>query len=171
MSAERYSLFFVPIIQGIVQNKVTNEISELAESVLSTTDFFLVDVEIRGGDTPEVWVSVDAKDRGVNMDECAEISNELGFLLDAHDIFSGRYRINVSSPGLDRLLVDRRQYPKNVGRKGAFKYETEEGEKTEIEGMLQEVSEDNITVQQEDESTLTIPFDRLVETKIIPSFK
>jgi ribosome maturation factor RimP len=154
-----------------VQNKVTNEISELAESVLSTTDFFLVDVEIRGGDTPEVWVSVDAEDRGVNMDECAEISNELSFLLDAHDIFSGRYRINVSSPGLDRPLVDRRQYPKNVGRKASFKFETTEGEKTEVEGVLQEVSEQDITVQQDDDSTFTIPFDRLVETKIIPSFK
>ncbi|MDZ7681164.1 MAG: hypothetical protein U5J63_05465 [Fodinibius sp.] len=82
-----------------MQNKVTNEISELAESVLSTTDFFLVDVEIRGGDTPEVWVSVDGEDRGVNMDECAEISNELGFLLDAHDIFREGIESMFRRPG------------------------------------------------------------------------
>jgi len=153
-----------------VQNKVTNKISELAESVLSTTDFFLIDVEIRGGDTPEVWVSVDAEDRGVNMDECAEISNELSFLMDAHDIFSGAYRINVSSPGLSRPLVDRRQYPKNVGRKAEFKYQ-KDGEQTSIEGTLQEVSEENIAIKLEDDSTIKIPFEELIETKIIPSFK
>lgn len=170
MSAERFSLFFVPIIWKNVQNEVTDKISELAESVLSTTDFFLIDVEIRGGDTPEVWVSVDAEDRGVNMDECAEISNELSFLMDAHDIFSGAYRINVSSPGLSRPLVDRRQYPKNVGRKAKFKYK-KSGEYTKVEGTLQEVSDDDIKIELEDESTITVAFDNLVETKIIPSFK
>lgn len=153
-----------------MQNKVTNKISELAESVLSTTDFFLIDVEIKGGDTPEVWVSVDGEDRGVNMDECAEISNELSFLMDAHDIFSGAYRINVSSPGLSRPLIDRRQYPKNVGRKANFKYK-EDDEIQQVEGTLQEVSDEAVVIELEDNSTVTVPFDDLVETKIIPSFK
>lgn len=171
MSTERYSLFFVPVIQRIVQNKVTNKISELAESVLSTTDFFLIDVEIKGGDTPEVWVSVDGEDRGVNMDECAEISNELSFLMDAHDIFSGRYRINVSSPGLSRPLVDRRQYPKNVGRKAKFKYEQDGDKYRKVEGTLEEVTDQEIVIELNDDSTITVPFDKLVETKVIPTFK
>lgn len=170
MSTERYSLFFVPKIKIFVQNKVINKISELAESVLSTTDFFLIDVEIKGGDTPEVWVSIDGEDRGVNMDECANISNELSFLMDAHDVFSGRYRINVSSPGLSRPLVDRRQYPKNVGRKAKFKVR-KDGEYTKVEGTLKEVEDDHIFVGINDESTKKILFDELVETKIIPSFK
>ena len=153
-----------------VQNKVIEQITELAESVLSTTDFFLVDVEIKGGDVPEVWVSVDAEDRGVNMDECAEISNELSFLMDAHDTFSGKYRMNVSSPGLSRPLVDRRQYPKNKGRKAKFKYK-KDGEYIKIEGTLKDVTEEGIEIQLEDESTLDVTFDNLVETKIIPSFK
>lgn len=170
MSAARYSLFFVPVITEIVTNSVINKISELAESVLSTTDFFLVDVEIKGGDTPEIWVSVDGEDRGVNMDECAEISNELGFLMDAHEVFSGQYRINVSSPGLDRPLIDRRQYPKNEGRKVEVKYE-QDGEDLKVEGILQEVTEKGIAVEINEQTTVNLPFSDLVETKIIPSFK
>jgi len=170
VSAERFSLFFVPRIAKIVSNKVTKQIAEVAESVLSTTDFFLIDVEIKGGDVPEVWISVDAEERGVNMDECAEISNEISFLMDAHDIFSGKYRINVSSPGLSRPLVDRRQYPKNKGRKAKVKYK-EKGEYCNVEGILQEIREDEIIIELEDESTLAVGFDNLVETKIIPSFK
>lgn len=153
-----------------MQNEVINKISELAESVLATTDFFLIDVEIKGGDTPEVWISVDASDRGVNMDECADISNELSFLMDAHDIFSGQYRINVSSPGLSRPLVDRRQYPKNVGRKAKFKFKRE-GEYSKIKGVLKKVTDEHVLVALDDDSTKKILFDELVETKIIPSFK
>lgn len=150
-------------------NKVTSKLKEIAESVLSTTDFFLVDVEIKGGDIPEVWVSIDGEERGVNMDECAEISNEMSFLLDAHDIFSDKYRINVSSPGLSRPLVDKRQYPKNKGRKAKIAF-TDEGENHEVEGVLQEVFEDKIVIEMEEESR-SITFDKLLETTIIPSFK
>lgn len=153
-----------------MQNKVTDTISELAESVLQTTDFFLIDVEIKGRDNPEVWVSVDGEDRGVNMDECAEISNELSFLMNAHDVFFGSYRINVSSPGLSRPLKDKRQYPKNKGRKAKFKFK-DDGKYQKVEGTLDEVSEQHIVIRLEDESTITVPFDDLVETKIIPSFK
>lgn len=170
MSTARSSLFFVPVIAIIVSNKVTDKIAEVAESVLATTDFFLIDVEIKGGDVPEVWISIDGVERGVNMDECAEISNEISFLMDAHDIFSGQYRINVSSPGLSRPLVDLRQYPKNKGRKARIKYK-HDGEYHKAEGILQEVLEDKITIELDDNSTFTVAFDDLVETKIIPSFK
>jgi len=158
------------ILRKTVQNKVVKKIFELAESVLATTDFFLIDVEIKGNRKPEVWVSVDAEDRGVNMDECAEISNELSFLMDAHDLFTAGYRINVSSPGLSRPLVDRRQYPKNKGRKAKCKYK-QDGEYLKIEGTLQDVTKDGIVIKLNDESTVSISFDDLVETKIIPSFK
>jgi ribosome maturation factor RimP len=153
-----------------VSNKVIDKISELAESVLSTTDFFLIDVEIKGGDIPEVWISVDGQERGVNMDECADISNEISFLMDAYELFSGRYRINVSSPGLDRPLVDRRQYPKNKGRKVKVKYE-QGGEDLRVEGTLQDISEQGIVVKINEQTSVTLPFDDLVGTKIIPSLK
>lgn len=154
-----------------MENKVTDKIAEVAESVLSTTDFFLVDVEIKGGDIPEVWISVDGEDRGVNMDECAEISNEISFLMDAHDIFSGKYRMNVSSPGLNRPLVDRRQYPKNKGRKAEVKYKNE-GESRKVKGVLQDILEDKIVIElEDDDSTFSVAFDDVIETKIIPSLK
>lgn len=156
-------------ILKIVQNNIIDKITELAESVLSTTNFFLVDVEIKGGNIPEIWVSIDAEDHGVTMDECAEISNELSFLMDAHDLFSGKYRINVSSPGLDRPLVDKRQYAKHEGRKARVKYQ-QEGETVELEGILEDVSEETITVEANGE-LITVPFSDLIETKIIPSFK
>ena len=168
MSAERSSLFFVPEIRETVQNTVEEQISDLAESVLLGTDFFLIDIEIKGGKEPVVWVYVDARDRGINMDECAELSNELSLLMDAHDMFNGRYRINVSSPGLSRPLSDKRQYPKNKGRKTRIKYKID-GEYLKIEGILQDVEEEQIIVKKDDGSTVTIDFDQLVETKIVPS--
>lgn len=115
-----------------------------------------------------MWVYVDAEDRGVNMDQCAEISSELGFLMDAHELFRGKYRLNVSSPGLSRPLSDRRQYPKNQGRQAKVKYKAD-GEYRTLKGVLREVNDRHIVVEKEDGTRVPIGFDRLVETKIIPS--
>lgn len=151
-----------------MQNKVIEKISELAESVLANTNFFLLEVEVKGEREPVIWVYVDADNRGINMDECAEISRELSFLLDAHEIFTGGYRINVSSPGVTRPLSDKRQYPKNKGRKTKVKYKSN-GEYLKTEGILQDVNEDDIAIEQEDGSVLKLEFNQLVETKIIPT--
>ena len=151
-----------------MQNKVIQKISELTESVLANTDFFLIEVEVKGNKEPVVWVYIDADDRGVNMDECADVSRELSFLMDAHDIFPGGYRINVSSPGVTRPLSDKRQYPKNKGRKAKVKYKSD-GEYIKIEGILQDVDENDIAIEQEDGSVLKLDYDQLVETKIIPT--
>ena len=153
-----------------MQNTQQKDIYELAESVIGSTDFFLVGVEIKGARPPEVWVYVDGENRGVSMDECAEISNELSFLMEAHDIFNGAYRLNVSSPGLSRPLVDKRQYFKNKGRHVKIKYKHDE-EYNKLEGILEDYSDQNIVVLKEAGEVVELPFDKIIETKIIPSLK
>lgn len=152
-----------------MKNDLKHTISELAETVLEDSELFLVDVEVKGArGAQEVWVYVDAEEGGVNLDECADISNELGFLLEAHEVFATKYRLNVSSPGLSRPLSDRRQYPKNRGRKTRIKYK-KDGEYLKVEGILREVTEAAIRVENEETGELFIPFENIVETKILPS--
>lgn len=168
MSAERFSLFFVAEALNIVKTKLKHTIAELADSVLANSELFLVDVEIKGASETVVWIYVDAEDRGVNMDECAELSNELGFLIEAHDLFRKKYRLNVSSPGLSRPLTDRRQFPKNKGRKTRVKYK-DNGEYLKTEGILRDVGSGEIVIETEDGTRKSILFDQLVETRIIPN--
>lgn len=170
MSAARFSLFFVFKACYTVHNQLTEKISELAESVLSGTDIYLVEVKISHAKKPEIWIYADADDRSINMDECAKISNELSFLMEAHELLDGAYRLNVSSPGLSRPLVKWRQYPKNKGRKVKVKYKNEEGYH-KAEGTLKEVDEQEIVVERQQDKPLVLPFKQIVETKIIPSFK
>jgi len=146
---------------------IQSKIEELSATLADEKGLFLVDVEIKHGKETTVWVYLDAEDRGVSLDEFAEISNELGFLIEAHEVFENRYRLNVSSPGLSRPLADKRQYPKNVGRKARVKYKRN-NEYITVEGELITVEDDVITVKP-DEKTIGINFNEIVETKILPS--
>lgn len=142
-------------------------IKKMAQPLVSQTDMFLVDVEIKQQDMNVVWVYVDSEKGDVNVDECSKLSRELSFLIEADDVFEKSYRLNVSTPGLSRPLSDIRQYKKNTGRAVKVKYRSEEGYE-KIEGVLKDASDDFVKIEIDEEIEKKIPFDDLVETKIVP---
>ncbi len=87
-----------------------DHIRKLAESHISGTGIFLVDVRLSS--TGRITVLID-RNEGVTIDDCASmsrfISNELGEAV-------GDYELNVSSPGLEMPFLVIEQYRKNEGR-------------------------------------------------------
>ncbi|MDR9415016.1 MAG: ribosome maturation factor [Gracilimonas sp.] len=148
---------------------ILQNIKDLAAPLAEEQGLFLVDVELKtGSGQTEVWVLLDNEEGGVNIDLCTNISKELGFLIEAHELFDKKYRLNVSSPGLSRPLSDRRQYKKNEGRVATIKFKNGDGEYNKIEGVITEVQEEIVAITDEEEVETKIPFETIVETKIIP---
>ena len=81
------------------------EIADLAEPVLDELGFRLVRVKVSGRDGGTVQVMADRPDGQMTIDDCASISRKLSPLLDALDPMPGGYRLEVSTPGIDRPLV------------------------------------------------------------------
>jgi ribosome maturation factor RimP len=152
-----------------MQLDTIQKIKDLAAPLVESKDLFVVDIEHKtGSGLNEVWLYLDAQDRGVNLDECADISRELGFLMEAHELFEKKYRLNVSSPGLSRPLTDLRQYKKNEGRKAKIKYKKEE-EYDKTEGTIVGVDEKGITLEDQNGKTVSVSFDDIKEAKIVPN--
>ncbi len=152
-----------------MQLDIIQNIKDLAEPIVGAKGYFIVDIEIKPSRNTEVSLYLDGEQSGINLDECAEISNELGFILDANEVFEDKYRLNVSSPGLSRPLKDFRQYKKNIGRKAKIKYK-EEQEFKKTDGILTGVDEDKITIDRKNKGSLEIKFNDILETKIVPQF-
>ena len=134
-----------------------DRVRALAEEAAGDTDLFVVGVEVRGYPGSRV-VSVYADaEGGAGADDLAALSRSLSFLLDTEDPVKGRYRLDVSTPGADRPLVDRRQYPAHVGRTLAV---TTEG--GAVEGELVSVSDDAI-----DLGGTRLPFDQIREARVV----
>lgn len=81
------------------------EIAALAEPVLEDMGFRLVRVVMSRRDGGTIQIMADRPGGSINVDDCADISRRLSPLLDAHDPIEGRYFLEVSSPGIDRILV------------------------------------------------------------------
>jgi ribosome maturation factor RimP len=79
---------------------------------------YAVDIQVAGklGGRLKVTILLDS-DAGIQIDQCASISRQLGNQLDEIDLFDGRaFTLEVSSPGVDFPLTQPWQYRKNVGR-------------------------------------------------------
>ncbi len=81
------------------------ELAALVEPVLEDMGFRLVRVAMSKRDGGTIQIMADKAGGAINVDDCAKISRRLSPLLDAHDPVEGRYFLEVSSPGIDRILV------------------------------------------------------------------
>jgi ribosome maturation factor RimP len=101
-----------------VYRDIPEDLRALIEPVVVDQECQLVDVEVlRGGSQGLLRVTIDSSsgDGRVSIDRCADISRELQTQLDVADAMEGAYRLEVSSPGLDRVLAREQDFSAAVG--------------------------------------------------------
>lgn len=133
---------------------------------MAGADLYVVDVDVRGrtgSRVVEVYVDSDA---GAGLDDIAETSRRLSFLLDTEDVIKGTYNLHVSSPGASRPLALPRQYPRHIGRDLRVTY-TSDSEESTIVGTLTAAGDDVITlsVRGQDDPT-ELPFSAIREALV-----
>lgn len=106
-------------------------IEERIRRIVETADLILLEIVRRGQTNSTVIEIIVDSEHGANLDTLADLSREIGQLLDGEeDAVKGRYRLEVSTPGLDRPLQHDWQYRKNLGRLVNVTYHDEEKGKT-----------------------------------------
>lgn len=148
----------------MLQSKIQDAASRVAEKL----GFLLVDTAIRGDNRkPVVQIFIDSI-KGVTTDDCALMSSEVAAIIDTENIIDKAYRIEVSSPGVDRALKFLEQYHQHVNRK--FEIEYAEGEEQfTIQGKLVSVEGDIITLMAGKEE-LKINYNNIKTAKVLISF-
>ena len=144
------------------------EITNLVNEKLAGTDKFLVEIFIKP--IRRIFVFIDG-DHGVTISDCVELSR---FIESQYDRETVDFELNVSSSGADQPIRMPRQYLKNIGRSLQVKL----SEDNIIAGKLEEVEEKGIILLTKGDKkkktvpeSLMIPFEEIIESKVIISFK
>ena len=122
--------------QAVLEERVRS----LVEPVLARHDAELVELSVRRGRTQLVRVVAD-REGGIDLDTCAQVSQELSRMLDADDPIVGRYTLEVTSPGLSRPLRTAADFRRVLGRRVRVVLA-----RGQHEGTLEEVGEDRVRI-------------------------
>ena len=111
----------------------------------------LIDLELKGSRHNLIVRAIVDTDGGVSLDACAVMSRALGEAFDAAGIIPGRYRLEVSSPGIDRPLRSERDFKRNLGREVVVHWRQPQAV-TEMEGIIHAVSETEVEIMSQGEA-------------------
>ena len=99
----------------IVEQGAAARVAAIAEPVIEGLGFRLVRVKISGLSGCTVQVMAERSDGSMTIDDCETVSRALSPVLDVNDPIDRAYRLEISSPGLDRPLVRRSDFERHVG--------------------------------------------------------
>jgi len=148
------------------------QVAELVEPVIEDMGFRLVRVRHTGEAGGTLQVMAERPDGGFSIDDCVALTRVLSPLLDVADPVASRYRLEVSSPGLDRPLVRREDFERHVGLEAKVELaEPIEGRKR-FRGRIEGFADGEVRLLMElagheGPQVVGLPFERIGEAKLV----
>ncbi len=140
------------------------DVAKLVETTLAGMGYELVDLELSGRGLMRVFMD---KPDGISVEDCERVSNQLVRLFTVEGV---EYeRLEVSSPGLDRVLKKEADFVRFAGHKAQIKVRVPmEGRKNFV-GVLGEVKDGGVQLDLEG-SLVTIELSNIDKARLVPVF-
>lgn len=153
----------------MVRTNTIEQVWRVVEPYLGAEDLELDDVELVGSGRARILRIVIDAEGGVDLDRLADISQGLSRLLDAETDIDGPYRLEVTSPGLERKLRRPSHYRKSVGREVVIKATIDSAVAT-LRGHLVEAGDGSFVVEEES-GARTVRYEDVVSARTVFRWK
>lgn len=127
-----------------IEERVESLIKEKIEKI----GYELYDVEYsKEGKNYFLRIFIDSKN-GIDLDDCEKVNNEIMEDLDNANYIKEQYFLEVSSPGIERILRKKKHLEQNIGNEIAIKlFKKDEEGKKEYQGILKKYTEQDIIIE------------------------
>lgn len=147
----------------------TQSLTDLIEPVVNAfgLDLWGLQYSSSGAHAALLRVFIDSAE-GVDVEDCAKVSRQLSAVLDVEDPISGKYILEVSSPGLDRPLFTLQQYQQFVGETIKLKLNRSINKRKKFKAYLRSVDEQKQLIEIEcDGESLQIEFINIDKANVL----
>jgi ribosome maturation factor RimP len=144
-----------------------NQLGELLGPVVAGLGYELWEIEYApraGGGLLRLYI--DAAE-GISLEDCERVSRAVSATLDETDPIPGHYTLEVSSPGLDRVLRTQAHFARFAGERVKLEMMRAVDGRKRFQGRLQTVGESEITLEM-DGGTVSLPIDDIHRARLVP---
>ena len=145
------------------KNKITNRIKEETENL----GYLFIELDFRGDTRNHILEIYIDNEVGITTVDCARVSRAIGDMIEEEDLIESKYRLDVSSPGIDRPLKYIQQFKRNIGR--SFELQLEDENDSKFEGKLLELDNDDLKFQIKKE-VIVINIKNIKSAKVLVRF-
>lgn len=139
----------------------------LIEPVLGQLGYELVELEYAGGRGNVALRLFIDKSGGIAVEDCERASREVAALLDVEDPIPASYSLEVSSPGLDRVLRTRAHFDRFAGSRVLVELRSPREGRRRYTGVLRTVTDSGVTLEVDGQS-VTMRFDEIDKARLAP---
>jgi ribosome maturation factor RimP len=155
----------------VCETGLAAQFATLVEPVLAELGYRLVRVVISGRNGATVQIMAERADGTMTVEDCAVVSRQLSPLLDAHDPMPGRYTLEVSSPGIDRLLVRRSDFETWAGHEAKIEVKKLVFGRKRFRGVLEGLNDEEVRINVDLDTTgrqvVGLPIALIAEARLV----
>lgn len=109
------------------------------------------------------------KDTGVQVDDCERVSKQVSAVLDVEDPIQSAYTLEVSSPGVDRLLFEKAHYERFMGENIKVRLRANFDGRRNFSGVLTGIEDEEVVLRVDDDE-FVFPLEGIDRAQIVPNF-
>jgi len=170
-------LFYFGWYREMNIKELKETITEYAKDVCEIEGVELIDIEISPGRKGLILRIFIDKDGGVTIKDCEKFSRTLEGILDVEDPIKSSYILEVSSPGIDRPLREKKDFLKNIGRNVKITTKEKISGRTFFIGEVVDAGDDWVRIEvhepkikgikkKEKTELLFIPFSKILKAQV-----
>jgi len=145
---------------------VQNRLDDIVKNTVEGLGFELWGYEYRPHSESALLRIFIEKAQGISVDDCASVSRQVGAVLDVENIIPVAYILEVSSPGMDRVLFKAEQYQDYIGESLKIRTRTRLDDRRNFKGSLVSASESLVTIKV-DNQEFEIPYESIDRARLV----
>jgi ribosome maturation factor RimP len=155
----------------LVEHGLASRLSALIEPVLVDLGFRLVRVQLTGRDGRTLQIMAERPDGTMTIEDCEAVSRQVSPVIDVDDPISGSYRLEVSSPGIDRPLVRPSDFEDWAGHEAKIELNEAIDGRKRFRGLLEGFEDGEVrlrvTLDQIGTVTMGLPLPLIGDAKLV----
>lgn len=152
----------------VVETGIAARVASAIEPALGTLGFRLVRVKVTGRDGGTLQVMAERPDGSFTIEDCEAASRALSPILDVEDPIQGAYRLEVSSPGIDRPLARRSDIERAIGFEAKIEMTAMIDGRKRFRGIIEAIENDAVKLKStEGKADALLPMHDIADAKLM----